>query len=389
MHRVLLFRPQPIGRQEGVIAAQPIEGADATIDGGDHLPLAIETLARRDLMPDPEDRARGLLQSKHALGVFQRNPPAALSQRFGEDLVILDDRSPFEQMLLRVPQRGGGRLEAEALPFPRGLERLLPELGQGLRLLGREPGELTLLDLGGRDLDQLVRSGFPDQDGHFVVGRAAARLLRERLDGLIPLLAALTVRAEQVLRDASNLKPHVTAPRIVPVVNVVPEPAHLVGERIPVDLGQVRALGVDVRRLQRLPASLGPVVRQIAGHRMRVELRIELATGVVVIDGEHQVPGDAILVGAVHPHTRRRRGLQFLQGRLDRVLMRLHEPVILAECGHDRDRLGGREGEVVQMPPPALDLAVHRHAVRALPGPQPARRSRDGGPAESPRTAAP
>ena len=142
MHGVLLFRPQPIGRHEGVIAAEPIEGADATIDGGDHLPLAIETLARRDLMPDPEDRARGLLQSKHALGVLQRNPPAALSQRFREDLVILDDRSPFEQMLLRVPQRGGGGLEGEALPFRRGLERLLPELSQGLPLLGREPGRV-------------------------------------------------------------------------------------------------------------------------------------------------------------------------------------------------------------------------------------------------------
>jgi hypothetical protein len=28
VHRVLLVRPQPIGRQEGVVAAQPIEGAD-------------------------------------------------------------------------------------------------------------------------------------------------------------------------------------------------------------------------------------------------------------------------------------------------------------------------------------------------------------------------
>lgn len=179
-------------------------------------------------------------------------------------------------------------------------------------VLWRQPGELTLLDLLRRDLHQLVRSRLPDEDGHFVVGRAAAGLLRERLDGLVTLLAALTVPAEQVLRDASNLKPHVTPPRIVPVVNVVPEPAHPVGERIPVDLGQVRALGIDVRRLQRLPPSLGPVVRQVAGHRMRVELRIELATGVVVVDREDQVTRDAILVGAVLAHTRRRQGLQFL-----------------------------------------------------------------------------
>ena len=141
MHRMLLFRPQPIGCQERVVAAQPIEGADATIDGRDHLPLAIETGARGDLMSDAEDRSGRLLQSKHALGVLQHNPPAALSQRFGEDFVILDDRSPFEQVLLRVPQRGRGGLEGEALPFRRGIERLLPEITQGLPLLGREPAD--------------------------------------------------------------------------------------------------------------------------------------------------------------------------------------------------------------------------------------------------------
>jgi hypothetical protein len=96
VHRVLLFRPQPIGRQEGVIAAQPLERADATIDGRDHLLLAIETLARRDLMLNPEDRSRELLQSKRALGFVQRNAPATLPQRFREHLVILNDRSPFE-----------------------------------------------------------------------------------------------------------------------------------------------------------------------------------------------------------------------------------------------------------------------------------------------------
>jgi hypothetical protein len=85
---------------------------------------------------------------------------------------------------------------------------------------------------------------------------------------------------------------------------------------------------------------------------MRVELRIELATRVVVIDREYQVPCAARLVGALDPHARRRRALQFLQGRLDRLLMRLHQPVILAECRHNRDRLGGRQGEFVQMAPP-------------------------------------
>jgi hypothetical protein len=120
------------------------------------------------------------------------------------------------------------------------------------------------------------------------------------------------------------------------------------------------------------------VVREITGHRMRVQLRIELATGVVVIDGEDQVPCDAILVGAIHPHTRRRRRLQFLQGRLNSVLMRLHEPFIRSECGHDRDRLRGREREVIQMSPPALDLAVHRQPVRTLPGPQLAEPSDEG-----------
>src|SRR5712692_4132960 len=102
-------------------------------------------------------------------------------------------------MLLRVPQRGGGRLAGETLPFTRRFERLLPELGQRLRLLWREPNALAVRDLGGGDLDQFVRSGFPDEDGDFVVGRPAAPLLGERLNGLIPLLAALTEGSHQLL----------------------------------------------------------------------------------------------------------------------------------------------------------------------------------------------
>jgi len=192
-------------------------------------------------------------------------------------------------------------------------------------------------DLRGRNLDQFVRAGIPDKDRHFVVGRAPAGLLGERLNRLIPLLAPLTVRAEHILRDAPNLKPHVTAPRIVPVVDVVPEDAHLMGERIPVDLSQIRPLRVNVRRLERFPASLGPVVRQIAGYRMRVELGIKLTTGVVVIDGEHQVPRAAILVRPIEADARRRRGLELPQGDVNRVLMRLHEPVIRAEDRHDRN----------------------------------------------------
>jgi hypothetical protein len=55
MHSMLLFRPQPIGRHEGVITSEAIESAEATIDGRDHLPLAIETVTGRNLMADPED----------------------------------------------------------------------------------------------------------------------------------------------------------------------------------------------------------------------------------------------------------------------------------------------------------------------------------------------
>ena len=137
MHGVLLFRPQPIGRHERATAAQPVERAQAPIDGGDHLSLAIETLARGDLMPDPKDRPRGFLERQPALGVLQRNPPAALSQSFGKDLVILDDRSPFEQMLLRVAQRRGGRLEGKMRPLFCGVHSPLPEFGKRLPLFWR------------------------------------------------------------------------------------------------------------------------------------------------------------------------------------------------------------------------------------------------------------
>jgi len=54
---VLLIGPQPIGGQKRVIATKPIARADPAIDGLDHLLLAIETRAGRDLMPDSEDRA--------------------------------------------------------------------------------------------------------------------------------------------------------------------------------------------------------------------------------------------------------------------------------------------------------------------------------------------
>ena len=96
MHGVLLVGTQPIGGEERMVAAEPVEATDAPIDGRDHRSLAIETLARRYLMPDPEDRPRGFLQGQDALGFPQRNPPAALSQRFGEELMIVSDRAPFE-----------------------------------------------------------------------------------------------------------------------------------------------------------------------------------------------------------------------------------------------------------------------------------------------------
>jgi hypothetical protein len=59
-----------------------------------------------------------------------------------------------------------------------------------------------------------------------------------------------------------------------------------------------------------------------------VQLRIKLAAGVVVVDGERQVPGRPVLIGASLPHAAGRKSLGFFQGFCDGSAMCFDQPII-------------------------------------------------------------
>ena len=61
----------------------------------------------------------------------------------------------------------------------------------------------------------------------------------------------------------------------------------------------------------------GAVERQVSRNRMRVQLRVKFATGVVVVDRKHQVAGSSVLIRAALPDPARGIGLGFFQGFRD------------------------------------------------------------------------
>jgi hypothetical protein len=65
---------------------------------------------------------------------------------------------------------------------------------------------LLLPDLLCGDFREFIRTSFPDEDSHFIVGWLAAILLCEFINGPIPLYTALTVSFLQIIRDPANLK---------------------------------------------------------------------------------------------------------------------------------------------------------------------------------------
>lgn len=152
-----------------------------------------------------------------------------------------------------------------------------------------EPCFLAGFDLGGGDFDQLGGAGFADQKRDFVVGGRAALDREELGNGLVALLAALAVLEQEVLGDATDLKTGVAPFGIAPGFDVIAQAAYLVSEVIAINLGEVGATLVDGVSLERLPAVFGGVPGEIGGDGMGVELGIELAAGVVVIDGDNEI----------------------------------------------------------------------------------------------------
>ena len=113
------------------------------------------------------------------------------------------------------------------------------------------------------------------------------------------------------------------ASTVVSVVDLVAEPAHCSRQGIAIDLREIRTPLVDLGGLERLPAAFGAVVREIACDGVCVELRVELATGVVLVDREDQVAGETVFIGALRADPRGSPGFEFVQRVVDRSLVRV------------------------------------------------------------------
>ena len=78
LHGLALLRSQPVRGHEGGRSAHSLESSDPAIDHGDHLPIAIEALARRDRLLRSEHLAGDLLEPKPAFDFFEDESAASM-----------------------------------------------------------------------------------------------------------------------------------------------------------------------------------------------------------------------------------------------------------------------------------------------------------------------
>ena len=69
------------------------------------------------------------------------------------------------------------------------------------------------------------------------------------------------------------------------------------------------------------PAALRTIERQVGRNRVRVQLRIKIAAGVVMVNRKHQIAGRSVLIRATLPDAARYVRLRFLQCFRDRGAM--------------------------------------------------------------------
>ena len=220
------------------------------------------------------------------------------------------------------------------------------------------------------DFRQLVRAGFTDEDGNFVIGWLAAMLHGESLDCGVPLRAPHAVLFEQFIRDTTNLESMIFAFGIAARLYLVSQTAHLTRQRVPVNLRQVCTPFIQPRCLQRLPAALHAVIGQIGSNGMCVQLRIEFTAGVVTVCGDNPVGGRAILVRTVQPDTRCSVALGFCKRLPDSFVVSRDQALIPADERLNGNRLRRGKGQIVQRPPFALLASVLADAVRTVPRPK-------------------
>ena len=97
-----------------------------------------------------------------------------------------------------------------------------------------------------------------------------------------------------------------------------------------------------------------------------MKLRIQFAADVVMIDGQSEVAGPAVGIGAVLPHARGRVSFQFLESFSNGFLVGFDQPFVTPEDGHNRNRLRRRDGEIVEMPCVGLFRPVGTKPVGTL-----------------------
>ncbi|MGB6689011.1 MAG: hypothetical protein WBE76_14345 [Terracidiphilus sp.] len=163
------------------------------------------------------------------------------------------------------------------------LQGLRAEMVQRVLFPRGKPGLLLFSHLVRCDFSQLVRAGFTDEDGNFVIGWLAAMLCGESLDCCVPLRTPHAIPFEQFVRDPTNLESVIFAFGIAARLYLVSQGAHLAGQRVPVNLGQVSTPFIKPRCLQSLPASFDSVIGQVGSNGMCVQLRIEFATRVMAV----------------------------------------------------------------------------------------------------------
>ena len=85
----------------------------------------------------------------------------------------------------------------------------------------------------------------------------------------------------------------------------------------------------------------------------------------MLIHSQYQVACVTVFVGSVLTHASLGAGFQLLHGLVHGVPVCFYQAIVFPKTSHDRNGLGRRDGEVVEIPP-ALRRAVGRHAIDAL-----------------------
>lgn len=187
--------------------------------------------------------------------------------------------------------------------------RLLRTAAQGCFVDGfqvRSPGQsqaqlLLRFDCFGGDLLELVTAGLAHQHGNLAVGGLASVILHEDGNRHVALFTPLTEPLQCFFGDSLDLKAAFLA-MVKAIHGLVPGRAHLTRQGVPVDLGEITALFIDVGGLQRFPAAFGAIVGQVGGDQMGMQLRIELPAGVMRVRGDNQVAGGAVFIGSLEAH---------------------------------------------------------------------------------------